>query len=71
MSPRKKEGISTTRRQRVRVGVVGLIFMLPGFAALAAGSFFYKDHRNLLVFAPFSLLLGLAMIVFAIRIGNK
>jgi hypothetical protein len=55
----------------VSAAVVGLICMLPGLAALAAGTFYYKDHRNLLVFAPFSLLIGLAMIVFAIRVGKK
>jgi hypothetical protein len=48
-----------------------VILMLPGIAALISGKFFYTDYRNLLVFAPFSLLLGLVMIVFALRVGKK
>ena len=35
--------------------------MLRGIAALVAGSLFYTDHRNLLVFAPFMLLIGVVM----------
>ncbi len=45
--------------------------MLPGIAALVAGSLFYTDHRNLLVFAPFSLLIGVVMIIFALRVGVR
>ena len=70
MNAKKNEPIRATRRQRISVVVVGVMLMLPGIAALFAGSLFYIDHRNLLVFAPFSLLIGVVMIVFALRRGN-
>lgn len=45
--------------------------MLPGLAALIGGTLFYRDYRNLLVFAPFSLVIGVVMIIFALRVGKK
>jgi hypothetical protein len=44
--------------------------MVPGFMALIQGGLHYQDYRGLLVFAPYSLLVGLVMIVFAIRVGK-
>jgi hypothetical protein len=41
-----------------------------GDCALFAGNFFYTDYRNLLVFAPFSLPIGVVMIIFALRVGK-
>ena len=70
MSKRKNEPIRATPRQRISVVIVGVILMLPGIAALFAGSLFYTDHRNLLVFAPFMLLIGVVMIIFALRVGK-
>lgn len=71
MRRRREEQISVTRRQRVGVALVGLILFLPGVMALIQGGLHYQDHRGLLVFAPFSLLVGLVMIVFATRVGKK
>ena len=45
--------------------------MAPAFAALAQGRLHYQDYCGLLVFAPFSLLTGLVMILFAIRVGRQ
>ena len=70
MNARKNEPIRATPRQRISVVIVGVILMLPGIAALFAGSLFYTDHRNLLVFAPFMLLIGVVMIIFALRVGK-
>jgi hypothetical protein len=71
MARRREEEIRVTPRQRASVVVIGLIFMLPGFAALLQGSSLYRDYRGLLVFAPFSILIGALMIFFAIRVGRK
>jgi hypothetical protein len=71
MNARKSEPIRAWRRQRISTVIFGVILMLPGIAALISGKFFYTDYRNLLVFAPFSLLLGMVMIVFALRVGKK
>ena len=70
MSKRKSELIRTTPRQWVGIAIVGVLLMLPGIAALFAGNLFYTDYRNLLVFAPFSLLIGVVMIIFALRVGT-
>jgi hypothetical protein len=70
MSKRKGEPLRATPAQRVGVVIVGVLLMLPGITALVAGSLFYTDHRNLLVFAPFSLLIGVVMIIFALRVGK-
>ena len=70
MSKRKSELIRTTPRQRVGIAIVGVLLMLPGIAALFAGNLFYTDYRNLLVFAPFMLLIGVVMIIFALRVGK-
>ncbi len=70
MNAKKDEPIRATPRQRISVVIVGVILMLPGIAALFAGSLFYTDHRNLLVFAPFMLLIGVVMIIFALRVGK-
>ena len=53
MNARKHEPIRATPGQRLGIVIVGVLLMLPGIAALVAGSLFYTDHRNLLVFAPF------------------
>jgi hypothetical protein len=70
MSRRREEHIHVTPRQRVSVALLGLILMVPGIVTMILGSWNYVDYRNLLVFAPFSLLVGLVMIVFAVRIGR-
>src|SRR4029077_6536892 len=43
MSAKKHEPIRATPRQRVGVVIVGVLLMLPGIAALIAGSLFYTD----------------------------
>jgi hypothetical protein len=68
---RKAEPIPTTPRQRVYLVIFGLLFMVPGVASLVAGSLYYRGYRDLLVFAPFTLLIGLVMIIFALRVGRK
>jgi len=70
MNAKKHELIRATPRQRVGVVIVGVLLMLPGIAASIAGNLFYTDHRNLLVFAPFMLLIGVVMIIFALRVGK-
>ena len=70
MNAKKHEPIRATPRQRVGVVIVGVLLMLPGIAALIAGSLFYTDYRNLLVFAPFMLLIGVVMIIFALRVAK-
>jgi hypothetical protein len=70
MKGRRGEQIRVTPVQRVSVVLVGLILMVPGFMALIQGGLHYQDYRGLLVFAPYSLLVGLVMIVFAIRVGK-
>jgi uncharacterized membrane protein HdeD (DUF308 family) len=67
---KKHEPIRATPRQRVGVVIVGVLLMLPGIAALFAGNLFYTDYRNLLVFAPFMLLIGVVMIIFALRVAK-
>jgi hypothetical protein len=71
MRPRKKERIVVPPRTRKSLVIIGVILMCPGLAALFQGTLFYRDYRALLVFAPFSLLIGLVMIVFAIRVGRE
>ena len=70
MNAKKHELIRATPRQRVGIVIVGVLLMLPGITALFAGKLFYTDYRNLLVFAPFSLLIGVVMIIFALRVGK-
>ena len=70
MNAKKRERLRATPQQRVGFAIVGVLLMLPGIAALIAGNLFYTDYRNLLVFAPFALLIGLVMIVFALRVGK-
>ena len=70
MNAKKNGPIRATPRQRVGIAIVGVLLMLPGIAALFAGNLFYTDHRNLLVFAPFMLLIGVVMIIFALRVGR-
>jgi UPF0716 family protein affecting phage T7 exclusion len=70
MRGRRGEQIRITPVQRASVVVAGLILMVPGFMALIQGGLHYQDYRGLLVFAPYSLLVGLAMIVFAIGVAK-
>lgn len=71
MRRRREEQIRVTPRQRASVALVGLILAVPGLMALIRGGLHYQDYRGLLVFAPFSSLVGLVMIVFALRVGRK
>ena len=50
--------------------VVAILLMLPALLALILGRWDYIDHRELLVFAPGMILVGLVMIVFALRVGK-
>jgi hypothetical protein len=68
---RKNEEIRTSRRQRVSLILFGLIFALPGVFVLAQDCLLYQDYRGLLVFAPFTLLLGVVMVFFGIRVGKR
>jgi hypothetical protein len=70
MRGRNGEQIRVTPVQRFSVVLVGLILMVPGVMALIQGGLHYQDYRGLLVFAPYSMLVGLAMIVFAIRVAK-
>jgi hypothetical protein len=71
MGRRKEEPIHITPRLRAALALVGLLIMAPGLLALAQAKLHYRDERGLLAFAPFTLLIGFVMIVFAIRIGRR
>jgi hypothetical protein len=51
--------------------VVAILLILPSLFALALGSSDYIDHRGLLVFTPGMILVGVVMIVFALRVGKR
>jgi hypothetical protein len=70
LNAKKREPLRATPGQRLGIVIVGVLLMLPGITALVAGNLFYTDYRNLLVFAPFSLLIGVVMIIFALRVGK-
>ena len=56
---------------RVRMIVVAILLILPSLFALMLGRPDYIDHRGLLVFAPGMILVGVVMIVFALRVGKR
>lgn len=68
---RHKEKMRLTRLQRTGVILLGFVLMLPALSALARGGLFYLDYRELLVFAPFMLLIGLLMIFVAVRAEKR
>lgn len=68
MNRSKREPIQTPRAFRVGLAVLGFVFMGPALLTLARGGVEYEDYRAVIVFAPFAILIGLTMIVVALRL---
>jgi hypothetical protein len=57
--------------QRLGIGFIGLVISGTGIATLLQGRLHFQDYRGLVVFAPFSLVVGALVIVMAIRLGKR
>lgn len=65
---RRKDELRSTPGFRWMLAVFGFAFMGPGLLTLFHGGIEYEDYRAVVVFAPFGVMIGLVMIIVAIRL---
>ena len=70
MDPGQSEPVSVSQGVRNLLAVVGVLLLVPSFAVMAWAIWNHAEPRGLLTIVPGGLLLGLILIVFAIRAGK-
>jgi hypothetical protein len=70
MDPGQSEPVRVSRGTRNLLAVVGVLLLVPSLAVVAWAIWNHAEPRGLLTIAPGGLLLGLILIVFAIRAGK-
>ena len=70
MDPGQSEPARVSRGARNLLAVVGVLLLVPSLAVVAWAIWNHAEPRGLLRIAPGGLLLGLILIVFAIRAGK-
>jgi hypothetical protein len=69
MDPGESEPVRVSRGVRNLLAVVGVLLMVPSLAVVAWAIWNQAEPRGMLTIVPGGLLLGLILIVFAIRAG--
>ena len=69
MDPGQSEPVRVSRGVRNLLVVVGVLLMVPSLAVVAWAIWNHAEPRGMLTIVPGGLLLGLILIVFAIRAG--
>jgi hypothetical protein len=57
--------------QRLGIGTIGLMISGTGIVTLLQGRLHFQDYRGLVVFAPFSLMVGALFIAMAVKLGKR
>jgi hypothetical protein len=70
MDPRQSEPVRVSREVRNLLAVVGVLLLVPSLAVVAWAIWNHAEPRGLITIVPGGLLLGLILIVFAIRAGK-
>ena len=70
MDPEQSEPVRVSRGVRNLLAVVGVLLLVPSLAVVAWAVLNHAEPRGLITIVPGGLLLGLILIVFAIRAGK-
>ena len=70
MDSGQSEPVRVSRGVRNLLAVVGVVLLVPSLAVVAWAVWNHVEPRGLLTIVPGGLLLGLILIVFAIRAGK-
>jgi hypothetical protein len=70
MDPGQSEPVRVSRGLRNLLAVVGVLLLVPSLAVVAWAVLNHAEPRGLITIVPGGLLLGLILIVFAIRAGK-
>jgi len=70
MDPGQSEPVRVSRGVRNLLAVVGVLLLVPSLAVVAWAVLNHAEPRGLITIVPGGLLLGLILIVFAIRAGK-
>jgi hypothetical protein len=70
MDPGQSEPVRVPRGVRNLLAVVGVLLLVPSLAVMAWAIWNHAEPQGLLTIVPGGLLLGLILIVFAIRAGK-
>jgi hypothetical protein len=70
MDPGQNEPVRVSRGLRNLLAVVGVLLLVPSLAVVACAVLNHAEPRGLITIVPGGLLLGLILIVFAIRAGK-
>ena len=70
MDPGRSEPVRVSRGVRNLLAVVGVLLLVPSLAVVAWAVLNHAEPRGLITIVPGGLLLGLILIVFAIRAGK-
>jgi hypothetical protein len=70
MDPGQSEPVRVSRAVRNLLVTVGVLLLVPSLAVVAWAIWNHVEPRGLLIIVPGGLLLGLILIVFAIRAGK-
>ena len=70
MDPGQNEPVRLSRGLRNLLAVVGVLLLVPSLAVVAWAVLNHAEPRGLITIVPGGILLGLILIVFAIRAGK-
>jgi hypothetical protein len=70
MDPGESEPVRVSRGMRNLLAIVGVLLLVPSLAVVTWAIWNHAEPRGLLTIVPGGLLLGLILIVFAIRAGK-
>lgn len=70
MDPGQSEPVRVSRGVRNLLAVVGVLLLVPSLGVVAWAVWSHAEPRGLITIVPGGLLLGLILIVFAIRAGK-
>jgi hypothetical protein len=70
MDPGQSEPVCVSRGVRNLLAIVGVLLLVPSLSVVAWAIWNHAEPRGLLTLVPGGLLLGLILIVFAIRAGK-
>jgi hypothetical protein len=70
MEPGQSDPVGITRGLRNLLTVVGVLLLVPSLAVVAWAVWNHVEPRGLIMIVPGGVLLGLILIVFAIRAGK-
>jgi hypothetical protein len=65
LAKRNRERVISRPKHRLIFSLLGMFFVTYGTLNVFAGKLYFLDHRNLIIFSPFLIVVGLVCLIVA------